>query len=69
MNDGARRTLVFSVCSWCNVLIEVSRTPWTGRPQTVTHGLCEPCNRRLQPGPEQFGPRPPEAFRVPAGIR
>ncbi len=70
MDEAVRRTLVFSVCSWCSALIEVSRRPWSGRAQTVTHGLCDRCNRRLLPGPERFGPRPPDVcVRVPAALR
>jgi len=45
--EYSAKTTAYRVCAWCGFLLGVKSWPSVWDDATITHGVCEPCMRRL----------------------
>ena len=48
MSRCSSTTVIYFVCAWCKSSMGVARIPWSGVETETTHGICDPCSRRLR---------------------
>jgi len=64
MSGGSSTTVIYFVCAWCGSFMGLSRIPWNGVPADTTHGICDPCIRRMR-SRRKLSSKGPVRFRAP----